>query len=209
MVTEGGVCQLGGGVPPSSGTVPEHWGSPRALCRGATSFRSGRKGLTALRPAPPPRQGFTRAQLSRQGGAAPSAPPRAQPPRLPTLWCPPLHSPGTLVSPWLFPGSNAVSRAQSPPARCPRWLPRGHAAGRVTHCDRVSPRGTSGPAGAASASHPGDGAAKDVAENPGLWVSESRRFVSRGPPGPSSRDRASPRRRRVVCGELPLTAHPT
>ena len=50
----GGVCQLGGGVPPSSGTVPEHWGSPRALCRGATSFRSGRKGLTALRPAPPP-----------------------------------------------------------------------------------------------------------------------------------------------------------
>ena len=86
MVTGGGgVCQLGGGVPPSSGTVPEHWGSPRALCRGATSFRSGRKGLTALRPAPPPpRQGFTRAQLSRQGGAAPSAPPRAQPPRLPT-----------------------------------------------------------------------------------------------------------------------------
>ncbi|MXQ94159.1 hypothetical protein E5288_WYG010372 [Bos mutus] len=75
--------------------------------------------------------------------------------------------------------------------------------------DCVSPRGTSGPAGAASASHPGHGAAKDVVENPGLWVSESRRFVSRGPPGPSSRDRASPRRRRVVCGELPLTAHPT
>ena len=58
MVTEGGVCQLGGRVPPSSGTVPEHWGSPRALCRGATSFRSGRKGLTALRPAPPPLPGF-------------------------------------------------------------------------------------------------------------------------------------------------------
>lgn len=46
MVT-GGVSQLQGGVPPSAGTVPESWGSPCALGRGAASFRSGRKGLTA------------------------------------------------------------------------------------------------------------------------------------------------------------------
>lgn len=36
-----------GGFPPSAGTAPARRGSPRALRRGATSFRSGRKGLTA------------------------------------------------------------------------------------------------------------------------------------------------------------------
>lgn len=53
---------------------------------------------------------------------APTAPHRV---RLPNLWCPPLHSPGSLVSPWLFPGSSALSQAQSPQ---PAVLPGGHRA---------------------------------------------------------------------------------
>ena len=79
MVT-GGVSQLDGGVPPSSGTVPEHWGSPRALSRGH-KFQVGQEGVNGAASRPTPHcQGFTRAQLSQAGwGCAQRFPARPTP----------------------------------------------------------------------------------------------------------------------------------
>lgn len=76
MVTGWSLSSKEGGVPLSAGTAPARRGSPRALRQGATSFRSGRKGLTAapsqVSPAP------------KAWGGGGAMPPRAQPPRPPT-----------------------------------------------------------------------------------------------------------------------------
>lgn len=76
MVTGGSLGSTRrGGVPLSAGTAPAPRGSPRALHRGAASFRSGRKGLTAAPSRVSP------ALQAREGAGLCPARPRAPNPR--------------------------------------------------------------------------------------------------------------------------------
>lgn len=67
----GGVAQLSGGRSSQQGLPrPASWGSPRSFDPGAPSFRSGRKGLTAV--LPPPSEFHLRSKVSGSAAVGPA-----------------------------------------------------------------------------------------------------------------------------------------